>query len=166
MVHAPLLPGRLVQTCVVCCDPADAGKMLLCDSCDCGFHWYCVGENHRRVPRGTARRAGLPPGWHTHPETQDLLFQHCHPLLQRDRCSMRPSTRFNGNAPERSDNMRCMPVVATLRQQGATAMLVHATSQQRCHSITIMGNVVPLHMQGATWTALSALSAMHLLQLL
>ena len=100
------------------------------------------------------------------PETRDLLFQHCHPLLQRDRCSMRPSTRFNGNAPERSDNTRCMPVVATLRQQGATAMLVHATSQQRCHSIAIMGNVVPLHMQGATWTALSALSAMHLLQLL
>jgi hypothetical protein len=46
-------PPATGQACVVCCDPGDAGKMLLCDSCDCGFHWYCVGENHRRVPRGT-----------------------------------------------------------------------------------------------------------------
>jgi hypothetical protein len=50
-------PPATGQACVVCCDPGDAEKMLLCDSCDCGFHWYCVGANHRRVPRGTARAA-------------------------------------------------------------------------------------------------------------
>ena len=55
-------PPATGQACVVCCDPGDAGKMLLCDSCDCGFHWYCVGENHRRVPRGTWHCPGCRPG--------------------------------------------------------------------------------------------------------
>jgi hypothetical protein len=40
--------------------------MLLCDSCDCGFHWYCVGENHRPPGcRAALALPGLPPGWHT-----------------------------------------------------------------------------------------------------
>ena len=55
-------PPATGQACVVCCDPGDAGKMLLCDSCDCGYHWYCVGENHRRVPRGTWQCPGCRPG--------------------------------------------------------------------------------------------------------
>jgi hypothetical protein len=50
VVHAHLQPGRLVLCAVI---RGMLEKMLLCDSCDCGFHWYCVGENHRRVPRGT-----------------------------------------------------------------------------------------------------------------
>jgi hypothetical protein len=56
VVHAPLLPGRLVLCAVI-------RGMLLCDSCDCGFHWYCVlGENHRRVLRGTWHCPGCRPG--------------------------------------------------------------------------------------------------------
>jgi hypothetical protein len=55
-------PPATGQACVVCCDPGDAGKMLLCDSCDCGYHWYCLGENHRRVPRGTWHCPGCRPG--------------------------------------------------------------------------------------------------------
>jgi hypothetical protein len=57
VVHAPLQPGRLVLCAVI-------RGMLVQEKCCCaivvtvcGFHWYCVGENHRRVPRGTARAA-------------------------------------------------------------------------------------------------------------
>ena len=50
------------QACVVCCDPQDGGKMLLCDACDCGFHWYCVGENRCQAPRGAWFCPGCRPG--------------------------------------------------------------------------------------------------------
>ena len=57
--HEPADDG---QACVVCCDPRDGGMMLLCDDCGCGYHWYCVGENRRRVPRGAWRCPGCRPG--------------------------------------------------------------------------------------------------------
>ena len=50
------------QACVVCCDPRDGSRMLLCDRCDCGFHWYCVGENRCQAPRGTWLCPGCRPG--------------------------------------------------------------------------------------------------------
>jgi hypothetical protein len=50
------------QACVVCCDSGDGGKMLLCDTCDGGYHWYCVGEHRSRAPRGAWHCPGCRPG--------------------------------------------------------------------------------------------------------
>ncbi len=59
VVHAPLLLGRLVLCAAI--------RML--EKCCCAIvvtaastHWYCVGENHRRVPRGTWHCPGCRPG--------------------------------------------------------------------------------------------------------
>ncbi len=44
--------GPTAEVCQVCRDSCDAACMLLCDTCDCGFHWYCVGERYDRAPVG------------------------------------------------------------------------------------------------------------------
>jgi hypothetical protein len=41
-----------VQVCEACHDDADDENLLLCDTCDSGYHTYCLKPKLTRIPSG------------------------------------------------------------------------------------------------------------------